>query len=99
MAKVNSNEPFLKDGANPAHVMLFVEDPPNNISPNDGRQSDFRGELNDNFEGNERQNRDQIYRAANNRVRSAEKRYDTNNDQDFGRMRPLLQMLSKFAIR
>lgn len=96
VAKVNSNEPFLKNGANPSHVMLFVEDPPNNFF--DEQQSKSRDQQNDNyndFEDDEKKNKDQVYRAAANRVRSVDNIYDNNNDQDFGRMKPLLKMFSE----
>ena len=110
-AKINSNEPYLKNNANPADVMLFVEDPPHNalnsgnynkqpISsyPRD-EQNDKNDKQYDDFDNN--QMKDQIYRAAANRVRAQDMSYANNNNNNnngygLGRMRQFLDMMSKF---
>ncbi|CAG2103067.1 unnamed protein product [Medioppia subpectinata] len=97
VAKINSNEPYLKHKANPAHVMLNVEDPPpiktninyaihrtNSYAEEDIKHNDKYDHLFNN------QIRDQIYRASDNRQEPHV--YVDDKENDYDKLKPILTM-------
>ncbi len=88
VAKIKSNEPSLKNKANPADVIYNVEETPRpsymKQQSNNNNQYDMN-QMIDNQLG------EQIMSMFNNN-----QRYVTNSENSYGMMKPILAMISRF---
>ncbi len=87
VAKINSNEPSLKNKANPADVIYNVEETP--------RSSYMKQQSSNNNQYNMNQMIDNQLGEQIMRMFDNNNRYVTNSENSYGMMKPMLAMISK----
>jgi len=90
VAKIKSNEPYLKNNANPADVMYNVDEPPRNSFM---RQQQPNGKNEDIISD---QMKEHIMSMFDSQEQQLDNRFVNNMGNRF--MKPILLMISKFTI-